>query len=107
MFLKYVINTNIYLVYLCTSIVLMPIENLTVYMKSLENGVVGLRWSYLENSNLLGFVVSFNKDKITPKSQNVSIIFPTKCPIWSNYFCHTFVNLTAIGNFTFNVSIDK
>lgn len=85
----------------------MPIEDLMVYKKSFEDRMVGLRWSYSENKNLVGFIVSFDENALTTKSQNVTIIPPTKCSTWPNYYCHTFNNLSASGNCTFKVSIEK
>lgn len=84
---------------------LKSIEDLMVYKKNLESRMVGLRWSYSENTNLVGFIISFDEDALTTKSQNVTIIPPTKCSTWPNYYCHILNNLSASGNYTFKVSI--
>lgn len=85
----------------------MPVEDLMVYKKSLENRMVGLRWSFSENKNLIGFIVSFDGDAPTTTSQNVTVIPPIKCSTWPDYYCHTFNNLSVSGNYTFKVSIEK
>lgn len=75
-----------------------------VYKKSLKNRTVGLRWSYVENTNIDGFIVSFNKDAYR-NTQNDSIIPLTKCSAWPKYYCHTFYNLNPGNSYTFKVRI--
>ncbi|VVC38854.1 Fibronectin type III,EGF-like, conserved site,Immunoglobulin-like fold,EGF-like domain [Cinara cedri] len=68
---------------------LKPVDDLMVYKKSAKSRVVGLRWSFFsENTNLSGFIVSFNENLT-----NTSFILPMKCPAWPEYYCHTFYNL--------------
>lgn len=85
----------------------MPIQDLMVYKKSLENRIAGLRWSFPDNTTLVGFIVSFDENASTTKSQNVTIIPPTKCSTWPNYYCYVFHNLSVSGNYTFEVRIEK
>ncbi|KAL4084644.1 hypothetical protein QTP88_027571 [Uroleucon formosanum] len=81
---------------------LAPVEDLVVYKKSLKYQLVGLRWYYLEDANLDGFIVSINQNAFG-KANNISIIAPTKCSAWPEYYCHTFHNLSPIHNFTFKI----
>lgn len=74
-----------------------------VYKKSLKNRMVGLRWSYYENTNLNGFIVSFNENAF-PNRQNYSVIPPIKCSAWPELYCYTFYNLSSSNNYTFKVS---
>eukprot|EP00102_Acyrthosiphon_pisum_P025257 XP_016662467.1 PREDICTED: uncharacterized protein LOC100570133 [Acyrthosiphon pisum] len=75
---------------------LKPVGDLVVYKKSLKNRMVGLRWSYTQDSNVEGFIVSFN-------DKNVSIIAPQKCSAWPEYYCHTFYNLSPSNNYIFKI----
>ncbi|XP_029345320.1 neural cell adhesion molecule L1 isoform X2 [Acyrthosiphon pisum] len=75
---------------------LKPVEDLVVYKKSLKNRMVGLRWSYTQDTNVEGFIVSFN-------DKNVSIITPQKCSAWPEYYCHTFYNLSPSNNYIFKI----
>lgn len=82
---------------------LKAVEDLTVYKKNLKNGMVGIRWSYLDNINLNGFIVTFNENDFNTSF----VIAPTKCSAWPKYYCHTFQNfsLSHSHNYTFKVSI--
>lgn len=75
-----------------------------VYKKSLKNRMVGFRWSYAQDTNVDGFIVSFNENPLII-TKNVSIIPPQKCSAWPEYYCHTFYNLTPSNNYTFKVRI--
>lgn len=83
---------------------LKPVEDLMVYKKSLRNRMVGFRWSYAQDTNVDGFIVSFNENPLII-TKNVSIIPPQKCSAWPEYYCHTFYNLTPSNNYTFKVRI--
>lgn len=78
---------------------LVPVKNLTVYKKSLKNRMVGLRWSYPENSKSDGFLISFNEDFSTT-SKNITHILPKKCSAWPQSYCHTFYNVVPSNNYT-------
>jgi len=80
---------------------LAPVDDLVVYKKSLKYQLVGLRWYYSEDANLDGFIVSINDSII----YDISIIAPTKCSAWPEYYCHTYHNLSPMNNFTFKVRI--
>lgn len=79
-----------------------PVDNLMVYKKSLKSRMVGLRWSYTENTNLDGFIVSIN-EKDVKNDQNYSSIHPNKCNAWPEYYCHTLNHLTPSKSYTFRV----
>jgi len=83
---------------------LVPVYDIVAYKKSLRHRSVGLRWYYIEDANLNGFIVSFNKDGFGNK-KNVIEIAPTKCSAWPEYYCHDFNNLSPAVTFTFNVCI--
>lgn len=76
---------------------LMQVDDLMVYKKSLKNRMVGLRWSYPENTNVDTFIVSFDRYD--------HIIHPAKCSAWPNFYCHTFNNLHLGNNYTIKVNI--
>lgn len=65
--------------------------------------MVGIRWSYVENTYLNGFLVSFNEGAVI-NTNHVSIIPPTKCTAWPEYYCYTFYNLTPSNNYGIKVS---
>lgn len=75
-----------------------------VYKKSLKNRIVGFRWSYSQDTNLDGFIVSYNENSFM-NTKNVTIIPPQKCSAWPEYYCHTFYNLSPSNNYTFKVRI--
>ncbi|KAL4085361.1 hypothetical protein QTP88_027220 [Uroleucon formosanum] len=81
---------------------LKPVEDLMVYKKSLKNRMVGFRWSYSQDKNIDGFIVSFNENPLI-NTNNVSIIPPQKCSAWPEYYCHTFYNLSPSNNYTFKI----
>jgi len=83
---------------------LAPVDDLVAYKKSHKYQLVGLRWYYLEDANLDGFIVSINEDAFG-NANNISIIAPTKCSAWPEYYCHTYHNLSPLNNFTFKVRI--
>lgn len=83
---------------------LAAVDDLVVYKKSPKYQLVGLRWYYLEDAHLDGFIVSINQNAFG-KANNISIIAPTKCSAWPEYYCHTFHNLSPIHKFTFKVRI--
>lgn len=66
--------------------------------------MVGFRWSYSQDTNLDGFIVSYNENSFM-NTKNVTIIPPQKCSAWPEYFCHTFYNLSPSNNYTFKVRI--
>ncbi|XP_060854158.1 tenascin-like isoform X2 [Rhopalosiphum padi] len=74
---------------------LKSIEDLVVYKKSLKNRMVGFRWSYSQDTNLNGFIVSFNESNF--------IIPPQTCSAWPEYYCHTFYNLSPSSSYTFKI----
>jgi len=82
-----------------------PVYDLVVYKKNLRHRSVGLRWYYLEDATLNGFIVSINKDG--GNANNVIVIAPTKCSAWPEYYCHNFNNLSPANTFTFNVCIGQ
>lgn len=79
-----------------------PVSDLVAYKKSLKYQLVGLRWYYSEDANLDGFIVSINEDAFG-NANNISVISPTKCSAWPEYYCHTYHNLSPINNFTFKI----
>ncbi|XP_001948568.2 uncharacterized protein LOC100163240 [Acyrthosiphon pisum] len=81
---------------------LKPVEDLVVYKKSLKNRMVGFRWGYSQDTNIDGFIVSFDENPLT-NTKNVSIIPPQKCSAWPEYYCHTFYNLSPSNNYTFKI----
>lgn len=83
---------------------LAPVNDLVVYKKSLKYRLAGLRWYYIEDESLDGFIVSINEDSFENKNK-VSVISPTKCPAWPEYYCYTYHNLSPKNNFTFKVRI--
>lgn len=83
---------------------LAPVNDLVVYKKSLKYQLVGLRWYYLDDANIDGFIVSINEDDFG-NANNISVIAPTKCSAWPEYYCHTHRTLSPINNFTFKVRI--
>lgn len=89
---------------LLTCIDLKPIEDLVVYKKSLKNRMVGFRWSYSQDTNLDGFIVSFDENLLI-NTKTATIIPPQKCSAWPEYYCHTFYNLSPSSNYTFKVRI--
>lgn len=83
---------------------LTPVDDLVVYKKSLKYRLVGLRWYYIEDASLDGFIISMNEDTFGNENK-VSVITLTKCPAWPKYYCYTYRNLSPTNNFTFNVRI--
>ncbi|KAE9526207.1 hypothetical protein AGLY_013838 [Aphis glycines] len=81
---------------------LKPIEDLVVYKKSLKNRMVGFRWSYSQDTNLDGFIVSFDENLLI-NTKTAIIISPQKCSAWPEYYCHTFYNLSPSSNYTFKI----
>ncbi|XP_060850877.1 uncharacterized protein LOC132929506 isoform X2 [Rhopalosiphum padi] len=81
---------------------LAPVNDLVVYKKSLKYRLAGLRWYYIEDESLDGFIVSINEDSFENKNK-VSVISPTKCPAWPEYYCYTYHNLSPKNNFTFKI----
>uniref|UniRef100_A0A2H8TRV2 Tyrosine-protein kinase receptor Tie-1 n=1 Tax=Melanaphis sacchari TaxID=742174 RepID=A0A2H8TRV2_9HEMI len=81
---------------------LSPVNDLVAYKKSLKYRLVGLRWYYIEDTSLDGFIVSINEDTFGKKNK-VSVISPIKCPAWPEYYCYTYHNLSSINNFTFKI----
>ncbi|XP_060872331.1 uncharacterized protein LOC132946371 [Metopolophium dirhodum] len=81
---------------------LKPVEDLVVYKKSLKNRMAGFRWSHTQDTNVEGFIVSFNDNPLI-NTKNVSIIPPQKCSAWPEYYCHTFYNLSPSNNYTFKI----
>lgn len=75
----------------------MPVDDLMVYKKSLKNRMAGFRWSYVVNTNIDGFIVSFN--------DTASVIPLERCSAWPQYYCHTFYNLSPSNTYTFKVCI--
>lgn len=73
-----------------------------VYKKSLKNRMVGLRWSYVNNTNLNGFIVSIDVDAAKNES-NLFVIPVQKCSAWPLYYCHTLNNLIPSNEYTFKV----
>jgi len=85
---------------------LTPVDDLVVYKKSLKYRLVGLRWYYIEDASLDGFIISMHEDTSEETFGNenkVSVITPTKCPAWPKYYCYTYRDLSPTNNFTFNV----
>ncbi|XP_016657825.1 uncharacterized protein LOC100161662 isoform X1 [Acyrthosiphon pisum] len=80
---------------------LVPVYDIVAYKKSLRHRSVGLRWYYLEDANLNGFIVSINEDG--GNANNVIVIAATKCSAWPEYYCHNFNNLNPANTFTFNI----
>lgn len=76
---------------------LTSVDNLVVYKKSLKNRMVGLRWSYSQNENLDGFIISFNEITST-HFKNITIIPPTKCLAWPELYCHEFYTNFSLNN---------
>lgn len=83
---------------------LVPVYDIVAYKKSLRHRLVGLRWYYIEDANLNGFIVSFIKDGFG-KKKNFIEIAPTKCSAWPEYYCHDFNYLSDAVTFTFYVCI--
>ncbi|XP_060872332.1 LOW QUALITY PROTEIN: uncharacterized protein LOC132946372 [Metopolophium dirhodum] len=82
---------------------LKPVEDLVVYKKSLKNRMAGFRWRYSQDTNVDGFIVSFDENPLI-HTKNVSIIPPQECSAWPKYYCHTFYNLSKTSNnYTFNI----
>ncbi|XP_025407336.1 uncharacterized protein LOC112681287, partial [Sipha flava] len=81
---------------------LKAVEDLMVYKKSLKGRMVGIRWSYSENSNLNGFLVSFDVNAFSNTTNTINIS-PEKCTAWPEYYCHTFHNLTFNKLYKFNI----
>ncbi|XP_008186132.1 uncharacterized protein LOC100169299 [Acyrthosiphon pisum] len=81
---------------------LKPVEDLVVYKKSLKNRMAGFRWRYSQDTNVDGFIVSFDENPLI-NTKNVSIIPPQKCSAWPEYYCHTFYNLSPSNNYTFKI----
>lgn len=81
---------------------LKPVDDLMVYKKSLKNRMAGFRWSYANDTNVDGFVVSYD-GKAFKKAKNVSLVPPTKCSAWPDHYCHTFYNMTPSNAYTFQV----
>lgn len=86
--------------------ILGEVKDLTVYKKNIKNKVVGLRWHYPDDSNLDGFIISFESfddGSYITHEKNVTIVSPRKCSAWPEYFCHTFYDLSPSKNSTFKV----
>ncbi|CAI6354595.1 unnamed protein product [Macrosiphum euphorbiae] len=81
---------------------LKPVEDLVVYKKSLKNHMAGIRWRYSQDTNVEGFIVSFNENPLI-NTKNVSIIPPQKCSAWPEYYCHTFYHLSPSNKYTFKI----
>eukprot|EP00102_Acyrthosiphon_pisum_P016610 XP_008187621.2 PREDICTED: uncharacterized protein LOC100570673 [Acyrthosiphon pisum] len=81
---------------------LKPVEDLVVYKKSLKNRMAGFRWSYSQDTNIDGFLVSIDENPLI-NTTNVSIIPPQKCSAWPEYYCYTFYNLSPSNNYTFKI----
>ncbi|CAI6359203.1 unnamed protein product [Macrosiphum euphorbiae] len=82
---------------------LKPVEDLVVYKKSLKNHMAGIRWRYAQDTNVDGFIVSFDENPLI-NTKNVSIIPPKNCSAWPEYYCHTFYNLSKTSNnYTFKI----
>ncbi|XP_008188160.2 uncharacterized protein LOC100568743 [Acyrthosiphon pisum] len=81
---------------------LKPVEDLVVYKKSPKNRMVGFRWNYTQDTNVDGFIVSFDENPLI-NTKNTSIIPLQKCSAWPEYYCHTFYNLSPSNNYTFKI----
>ncbi|XP_060872815.1 uncharacterized protein LOC132946770 [Metopolophium dirhodum] len=82
---------------------LKPVEDLVVYKKSQKNRMAGFRWRYSQDTNVDGFIVSFDENPLI-NTKNVSIIPPQKCSAWPEYYCHTFYNMSKMSNnYTFKI----
>lgn len=79
------------------------VKELVVYKMDQQNNTVGLRWSYSEENELDGFIISI--DTFNHSDNKESVIGLTKCSAWPTYYCHTIKDLTPNTNYTFKVSI--
>lgn len=84
---------------------LTTVDNLVVYKKSSKQRMIGLRWSYSQNESLDGFIISFYENTPTAHSKNITVIQPTKCLAWPEFYCHVFYNLSLNNKYVFKVSI--
>lgn len=77
----------------------MPVDELAIYTASLKDGMVGLRWNYLNNENISEFIVSC--EDASTKTKIITIINPSsnKCSAWPKYYCYTFYKL-KLSNFS-------
>lgn len=65
--------------------------------------MAGFRWSYVNDTDADGFIVSYDDGDAYKKAKNVSLVPPTKCSAWPEYYCHTFYNMTPSNAYTFKV----
>lgn len=66
------------------------------------SGMAGIRWNYLNNTNINGFIVS-HMDASTSTHTNSKISLTNKCSAWPEYYCYTFKNLSLSNNSVFMV----
>lgn len=64
--------------------------------------MLGLRWSYSDVENVDGFIISFHDDTSNDVI-NETVISPTSCLAWPDFYCYTINNLNY--NHTIKVNI--